>query len=159
MGNAGGTIRSPPAPSSRQVGTWLQYVRVAEHAIAYSAFATTRARRQLRTGVFASTTTVWMAAAALASISAATASAAARRALGVGAEGVVGTRVRGGEDGVAQQRALVEEADVGQELDGRLAVLVHDALELDEVTAGVGVDGHIELAGGVLALAQELLAA
>jgi hypothetical protein len=64
-----------------------------------------------------------------------------------------------GEDRVAQQRAFVEEADVGQELDRRLAVLVHDALELDEVAAGVRVDRHVELAGGVLALAQQLLAA
>ena len=60
---------------------------------------------------------------------------------------------------VADEGAVVEEADVGQELDRRLAVLAHDPLELDQVAAGVRVDGHVELARRVLALAQQRLAA
>src|SRR5439155_708935 len=56
-------------------------------------------------------------------------------------------------------RTLVEEADVGQKLHRRLAVLLHDALELDQVPSRVRVDRHVELAGGVLAGAQERLAA
>ena len=75
------------------------------------------------------------------------------------AEGMAGPRVAAGEDGVTDQAAIVEEADVGQELDGRLAVLAHDLLELDEVAAGVGVDGHVELARRVPALAQQPLGA
>ena len=75
------------------------------------------------------------------------------------AEGVVAPRMRGGEHPVPDEGAIVEEADVGQELDGRLAVLVHGPLELDEVADGVRVDRHVELARGVLALAQQPLAA
>src|SRR5215470_4037195 len=75
------------------------------------------------------------------------------------AERIVRPRVRGGEDAVADQRAVVEEADVGQELDGRLPVLLHDSLVLDQIAARVRVHGHVELACSVLAGAQERLAA
>ena len=74
------------------------------------------------------------------------------------AEGMAASTGAGGEDRVADEGAVVEEADVGQELDGRLAVLAHDPLELDQVAAGVRVDGHVQLARGVPALAQQPLA-
>jgi hypothetical protein len=67
--------------------------------------------------------------------------------------------MRGGEDAVADEGAIVEEADIGQELDGRLAILVHDPLELDGVAARMRVHGHVQLARGVLAGTQQGLAA
>ena len=67
--------------------------------------------------------------------------------------------MRGREHDVAEERAIVEEADVGQELHRRLPVLLHDPLELDEVAARVGVDRDVELARRVLAGAQQWLAA
>ena len=67
--------------------------------------------------------------------------------------------MRGGEDAVADERAMIEEPDVGEELNRSLPVLVHDALELDQVPAGMRVDGHAEIARRGLAGAQEGLAA
>jgi hypothetical protein len=75
------------------------------------------------------------------------------------AEGIERPRMRGGEDAVADERAMVEEPDVGEELDRRLAVLVHDALELEQVAAGMRVDGHAEIARRRLPRAQQGLAA
>src|SRR5437016_7597939 len=65
----------------------------------------------------------------------------------------------GGEDGVTEERALVEKADVGEKLHGSLPVLIHDPLELDEVAAGMRVDGDIQLARRVLAGTEQWLAA
>ena len=75
------------------------------------------------------------------------------------AERIVAPGVRGGEHAVADESAIVEKADVGEELDGRLAIFVHDALELHEVAARVRVHGHVQLARRVLAGAQQGLAA
>ena len=75
------------------------------------------------------------------------------------AERIERPRMRRREDAVADQRAMVEESDVRQELDGRLPVLVHDALELDHVAAGMRVDGHAEVPRRRLARAQQRLAA
>src|SRR5882762_4400346 len=60
IGNAGGTMRSTLAPSQRQLETWLQYVRVASQALAYTASSSTRVSRPFCTSVLPSTITVWM---------------------------------------------------------------------------------------------------
>src|SRR5262245_21020834 len=67
-------------------------------------------------------------------------------------------RMGGSEDAMAQQRARIEETDVSEELYRRFAVLIHDALEFQEVPASMRVHGHVQITGSGLAGAQQRLA-
>jgi hypothetical protein len=64
----------------------------------------------------------------------------------------------GGEDAVPKQSTVVEETDVGEKLHGRFAILLHNALEFQQVPTSVRVHGHMQILRRGLTGAQQRLA-